>query len=518
MINQIIGRNKKDNQQTVFKKGTDLVTSPIEIANEFNKFFVNIGPKLAKEINNSGKDYFEYINNPLCENIFMKPIVETEIIKIISKFNKNKSPGYDDIGNNDLKKISKEIAIPLTRIFNLSISSGEVPDSLKIAKVVPIYKKSDPQVFSNYRPVSVLPSFSKIIERLVFNRCVDFIDKHKILNTNQYGFRTGPSTYMAIVDFVDNICNAVENNQQSIGIFLDLSKAFDTIDHNILLHKLTYYGFRGKALDWFSSYLSNRKQYVIYNNEKSTMEKLTCGVPQGSILGSLLFILYVNDIVNTSSVLEFVLFADDTTILYSHEDLASKIDVVNNELKEVTNWFKANRLSVNAKKTNYMLLETRQRNLKQDDNIFIELDNTRLERVFITKFLGVIIDENLTWKNHIDGVTKTISQNIGVINKLKYFVPERVLHTLYCTLVLPYVNYNILVWGSTCCSSMDKILKLQKWAVRSITKSHYRSHSAPLFKQLKILNVYDTYKLEVGVFMFRYSLNQLPERVTAFFS
>ena len=325
MINQIIGRNKKDNQQTVFKKGTDLVTSPIEIANEFNTFFVNIGPKLAKEINNSGKDYFEYMNNPLYENIFMKPIVETEIIKIISKFNKNKSPGYDDIGNNVLKKISKEIAIPLTRIFNLSISSGEVPDSLNIAKVVPIYKKDDPQVFSNYRPVSVLPSFSKIIERLVFNRCVDFIDKHKILNTNQYGFRTGHSTYMAIVDFVDKICNAVENNQQSIGIFLDLSKAFDTIDHNILLHKLTYYGFQGKALDWFSSYLSNRKQYVIYNNEKSTMEKLTCGVPQGSILGPLLFILYVNDIVNTSSVLDFVLFADDTTILYFMKILRVKL-------------------------------------------------------------------------------------------------------------------------------------------------------------------------------------------------
>ena len=518
MINTIIGRNKKDNNQTVFKKGTDLVSNPTDIANEFNKFFVDIGPKLAKEIKNSGKDYFEYMPSPLCQNMFMKPIVEMEIIKIISKFNKNKSPGHDDIGNNVLKKISKEIATPLTRIFNLSISSGEVPDSLKIAKVIPIYKKDDPQEFSNYRPVSVLPSFSKIMERLVFNRCVDFIDKHNILNANQYGFRTGHSTYMAIVDFVDRICNAVENNQQSISLFLDLSKAFDTIDHDILLHKLTYYGFRGKALDWFNSYLSNRKQYVIHNNEKSTLEKLTCGVPQGSILGPLLFILYVNDIVNTSSVLKFVLFADDTTILYSHEDLVSNINVVNNELKEVTNWFKANRLSVNAKKTNYMLLGARQRNSRDDDKIMIKLDDTSLERVLTTKFLGVTIDENLTWKNHIDGVTKTISRNIGVINKLKYTVPERVLHTLYCTLVLPYINYNILVWGNTCYSYMDKLLKLQKWAVRSITKSHYRSHSAPLFKKLKILNVYDSYKLEVGVFMFRYSLNQLPERFNIFFA
>ena len=191
---------------------------------------------------------------------------------------------------------------------------------------------------------------------------------------------------------------------------------------------------------------------------------------------------------------------------------------MNDELKEVTNWFNANKLSVNAKKTHFMLLGTRQRNTNEDDNIFIELNNKKLQRVNTTKFLGVIVDENLSWKNHIEGVTKTISRNIGVINKLKYSVPKRVLYTLYCTLVLPYVNYNILVWGNTCHSYLDKILKLQKWAVRSITNSHYRSHSAPLFNELKILNVYDTYKLEAGIFMFKYSLNLLPENFECFFS
>ena len=494
MINKVIGRHKKENHQTKFKKEDNgFVTDPFDVANEFNDFFVNIGPKLAERIHSSGKDYFEYLKEPVQKSMFMKPIVEDEIIKIIAKFDQNKSPGHDGIGNFVLMRIAKEIVKPLTTIFNTSISSGEVPDSLKIAKVVPIYKKDDAQVFSNYRPVSVLPSFSKILERLVFNRCVSFINKQNIINDNQYGFRSGHSTYMAMIDLVDKVCNAVENNKQTVGIFLDLSKAFDTIDHDILLCKLMHYGFRGTVIDWFKSFLSNRTQYVYYNNIKSNSGKLTCGVPQGSILGPLLFILYINDIVNTSTMLKFVLFADDTTILYSHDDLASKMNEINKELQEVTNWFKANKLSVNAGKTNYMLLGTRHGNAKYVESvpanrdIQVKLDDINLQKVSSTKFLGVIIDENLTWKNHIDGISKTIARNVGVLNKLKCYIPKRVLHSSYCTLILPYVNYSIIVWGNTYHSYMDKIFKLQKWAVRTISNSHYRSHSAPLFQSLNIL-------------------------------
>ena len=251
---------------------------------------------------------------------------------------------------------------------------------------------------------------------------------------------------MAMIDLVDKICNAVENNKQTIGIFLDVSKAFDTIDHDILLRKLVHYGFRGTVIDWFKSYLSNRTQYIYYNNIKPNSGKLTCGVPQGSILGPLLFILYINDIVNTSTMLKFVLFADDTTILYSHDNLAGKMNEINKELQEVTNWFKANKLSVNARKTNYMLLGTRYGNAKYVESvpanrdIQVKLDDTNLQKVSSTKFLGVIIDENLTWKNHIDGISKTIARNVGVLNKLKCYIPKRVLHSLYCTLILPYVN------------------------------------------------------------------------------
>ena len=367
--------------------------------------------------------------------------------------------------------------------------------------------------------MSLLPCFSKILERLVFNRCLDYITTHEILNEKQFGFRPKHSTYMAIAQLVDKVNTAVEKDETSIGIFLDLSKAFDTIDHKILLHKLEHYGFRGVVLDWFKNYLSKRKQFVSYNECISDQRDIACGVPQGSILGPLLFILYVNDITNTSNVLDFILFADDTTILYSDKNITNCLHLINEELKEVSNWFKANKLSVNATKTNFMILGTNyMTSVKAPNDFDIVLNDTKLERVKSTKFLGVLIDENLTWKNHIDCISKTISRNIGVMNKLKHYIPNRILHTLYCTLVLPYLNYSIIIWGDTCKSYLDKLIKLQKWAIRTVSNSHYRSHSGPLFAKNNLLNITDMYTLELGVFMYKFSIDDLPMAFRDYFT
>ena len=396
-------------------------------------------------------------------------------------------------------------------IFNISLSTGIVPDDLKIAKVVPIFKKDNPQVFGNYRPVSVLPCFSKILERIVYNRTYDFLSKNDVLYCKQYGFRTNHSTYMAVLDFVNEINKAFDNDMYTLGIFMDLSKAFDTINHDILLNKLYHYGFRGVSNAWFCNYLSNRQQFVSYNSAKSPNENVKCGVPQGSILGPLLFILYMNDICYTSKLLKTILFADDTTVFYSHKNINVLTEVMNNELTGVSNWFKANKLSLNVKKTNLMYLGTRKQISNMSNvNIDIYLDGCKLNRVNDAKFLGITIDETLTWKKQVENICKICARNIAVLNKIKLFLPSSAMFRLYCTLVLPYLNYGLLLWGNSNKESMTKIFRIQKRALRTISNSSYLSPTKPLFEKYSILNVFDMYTKEVAIFMYKFKYNLLP--------
>jgi len=247
------------------------------------------------------------------------------------------------------------IAVPLAHIVNFSFTNGTYPDQLKIAKVCPIFKDGSKNEFSNYRPISVIPSFSKIFEKIISNRLLSYINKFDIFNPGQYGFRKNHSTHMAMLNRYDKVSEAVDNNEYTIGIFIDLSKSFDTFNHDILIKKLEMYGIRGIPNLLLRSYLENRKQYVNYNNVTSTLKPISCGVPQGSILGPLLFLLYINDMTSCCKYLQFLLFADDTNLFYSNSDLWQLMQIVNDELDLLSDWFKANRLSLNVKKTNYMM-------------------------------------------------------------------------------------------------------------------------------------------------------------------
>ena len=312
-------------------------------------FFVNIGPTLAKKIPKVDKLPSSFMKTRINDSMYVNEVTHDELKSIIKNL-KESSPGWDEISARVIKSTFDNFKEPLLHVLNLSLLTGVFPSELKVAKVIPLFKAGDPLLFSNYRPVSVLPLFSKILERLMYNRLLSFINQHKILYAFQFGFRIGHSPNLALLYLIDKVSNALENGEFVLGLFLDFSKAFDTVNHSILFEKLEYYGIRGIPLEWFRSYLDSREQYVEYGGTKSDKDIISCGVPQGSILGPLLFLLYINDLAFVSDKLFSLLFADDSNMFISGKNINDLIDTMNIEMIKIIEWLHANKLSLNLKK------------------------------------------------------------------------------------------------------------------------------------------------------------------------
>ena len=325
---------------------------------------------------------------------FLNSISVNEIAEKINNLNTSKSSGPFIVPVKILKLIKEHISIPLATIFNCSISSSTLPDKFKIPSVIPVHKQGSQLVLNNYRPISLLSILNGLLERLVCRRLKDFITKHNLLYEKQFGFRSNHSTLHAVLSIIDKIQNAIEDGNYSCGIFLDLSKAFDTVNHQILLQKLEYYGIRGMANDWFKSYLDNRKQFVSMGGVKSDMLGITCGVPQGSVLGPILFLLYINDFHNCSKILDFHLFADDSNIFYTDKKLSKVESCINSKIKCVSTWLCANKLSLNIEKSSFVIFHPIQK--KIGDSFKVIINNEFLKREYKTKYLGVVIDCHLT--------------------------------------------------------------------------------------------------------------------------
>jgi len=342
--------------------------------------------------------------------------------------NTSASCGVDRIPITVIKSIVDSISPILAILINHSLTTSSFPDALKVAKITPIFKSGDKSILTNYRPISLLNSFSKIYEKVFLNRLNAHLLKFNILHDDQFGFRKNRSTQLALTSSIDKITEALDKNQYVFSLFIDLSNAFDTIDNKILLHKLHHYGIRGMPYDYIKNYLNNRLQCVEIDGIVSDLRTVTCGVPQGSILGPILFLLYINDLHDCSNLLKLLLFADDTTIIYSSNDLDSLLTTINKELLSLSEWFNLNRLSLNVSKTNYMIFCNHKMEQTHCD---ITIGHTVINRVSSTKFLGVDIDDKLTWLHHIKIVERKISSAIFAIRNIRYKIDRAKVLKLY---------------------------------------------------------------------------------------
>ena len=519
VLRQVMNKNKQSVKlPSVFIVNGVEMSNSKRIAEELNTFFSEIGTKTSNSISETTQNFSNYLKGNHTTIFFMHPTDIHEVKLVTQKLKNKKTTSCDDLSTYIIQKTIEEISIPITHIINQSLYSGLVPDKLKISKIIPIFKYGNNKHFNNYRPISILPPISKILEKIVCNRLMHFLDKYDVLYRHQYGFRQKHSTIHPILQLLKDIADANDKTTRDVtlSVFLDLLKAFDTINHDILLKKFHFYGIRGVPNSWFANYLSNRKQFTEINNCKSALTNVSTGVPQGSILGSILFLLYINDI-NNCTLLNLLSFADDTTIYRSGPYNKELFDEVNYELIKIHMWLCTNKLSLNVKKSKACIFSPPNSRYTLGNNC-LSLNDIKInfigENDESIKFLGLHLDEHLTWKNHIAAITSKISKSLFAINRVKYLLPHYALKTLYFSLVQSHIQYGIQAWGNA--SNISKITVLQKRAIRIINQINYRGHTDPLFKSERILKLTDLYKLHVSLFMFDLQSGSLPTSFNLF--
>lgn len=505
-LNKILGKNHRSGGNSVRINGD--VTSQSElIATAFNSYFNSIPTVLSNNIthDNNGRSFEQYLINQTPEADDFPEASLKEITDIINDLKNCKSYGWDNITTEIIKKNCTILAPVILNLINKSLRTGIFPNHLKRAKLSPIFKSKDKLDMKNYRPISVLPIISKIFEKVFYRKLYDHFQQNQLLTQSQFGFRTGAGTEHALLKFVDDVLEYFDENKFTVATFMDLSKAFDCVNHDMLIKKLKHYGVPTSAINWIQSYLSNREHFVVWNQTQSPTLTLNIGVPQGSILGPLLFLIYINDIIHASDNLTFVLYADDTTVYAADKSLENAITTMNAELQKVSAWFDANKLTLNVDKTQVMML-SRKRKITPIGRV--TLRGQEIDRVDSAKFLGVIVDQKLNWKTHIALISQKISKSCGIIYRIRRLLNESSKRLLYYNLIYPYIIYCINVWSSTYKTNFQKLFVAQKRAIKALFSLDLLTPSDEIFANHSLLPLQKIINYNAAILAYKVTNNQ----------
>lgn len=496
------------------------IKEPREIANKFNNYFASIGHIGDSSSNNITT------SNRVINSIYLSQVSLKEIHGILSNLKNKQSCGIDEIPPKLLKKCADELTLPFYLLVNQSFSEGCFPDLLKMAIIKPIHKKQSRNDPNNYRPIALLPTSSKIFEKAMCSRVYTYCEKYKLLDEAQCGFRKNHTTTLAVYKYIDKILGILEKKDYAVGLLLDMSKAYDKVQHDILLKKLRDIGIRGLAHKWFESYLQNRLQCVeiesfnystgYIQKTRSDIHQVTSSIPQGSVTGSLLFLIYINDLpqhVNTNIInTQCVLFADDISLLMPSGSSNDAIEQIQNTLANVSNWMVNHSLEINYTKTKIMSFRPHQ---KPALNIQATFNNIALEQVETFSLLGVNIDTHLNFKHHIQKIKSKLSSFTYALRELKTTTDLPSALAAYYAFIHSHLSFSIILWGNS--TDAQHLFILQKKCVRILVNIKKRESCKPHFKNLKILTMPSIYILEMCKFVRKYpyfynNLDDLPRR------
>lgn len=488
VVKNFTGQESKNNNSVIenLKQGNN--KSYEEILNDINKYYIRACPDLQvnqefalKHVKTSQK------------TIFLYPTSQNEICSIIQGLKNKKSTGQDEIPVSLIKSVAEEVSGPLSFLVNVCLETGIFPDDLKVAKVKPIYKKGDEREIKNYRPIALLNNFSKIFEKAIYNRLIGFFETENLLSDFQNGFRKEKSTIRAVYQALEKILNSLNKSRETVAMCLDLSKAFDSVDHSLLLEKLARCGIRGVSLRLLTSYLAGRRQYIADDGHESDVEVVRRGVPQGSILGPLLYVIYTNELPGVVS--DAVQFADDVNITLSTENEEQMSQSIFGTLSLLENWFASNNLLLNVDKSQLIKFSYK----KNAISTTYKSGSREIGTLNCVTFLGIKVDHRLDWARHIDSLAGRIASCCYALRVIATHVGAETSKVAYHAYIHSRLKYGIIFWGDS--SEAGRIFVLQKRCIRNMYNLKQIETCRQKFKDSKILTLPSTYILEAVMFV-----------------